>query len=239
MYNYNDQIFSDLEFFEDSEVRLIKSNVDDASVAMAAWVSTYGAEAETRLQDKDKVTGLIKYLMRNQHETPFENAGSITMYVKTPMFIGEEHLRHRIGWSYNKISGRYSEFKPHFYLPPTDRPLIQTGKVGNYTFEVGDMEMAAITRTTIMENSETAWSRYTMLKDAGVANEVARMVLPSNLMTEYYCTCNPRSLMHFLNLRTAPNAMLEIRSVANKMQKILAKEMPITYAAFKENNGII
>lgn len=232
------QFYTDVVFLEDSDVRLVKSNVDDASVAMAAWVSTYGVEAEERLKDTKRVEGLIKYLMRENHETPFENAGSMTWFIKTPMDIGEEHLRHRIGWSYNKISGRYAELPNEFYLPPVSRPLVQTGKVGNYTFAPGEDSMVAITRATIMENSQTAWTRYQTLKQAGVANEVARWVLPSNLMTQYYATCNPRSLMHFLKLRLAPNAKQEIQSIARKMEDAWAKEMPMTYAVWKEVNGL-
>lgn len=228
--------YTDINFLENSEVRLIKSNLDDESVAMAAWVSTYGQEAEERLKDKPKVAGLINFLMRERHETPFENAGSITFFVKTPMDIGEEHLRHRIGWSFSKISGRYSELPAEFYLPAPSRPLVQRGKVGQYDFTDGGLDMAAITRAAIMENSQAAWTRYQTLKQAGVANEVARWVLPSNLMTQYYCTCNARSLMHFLDLRTAPNAKLEIQEVARKMETFFEQEMPLTHAAWKANN---
>lgn len=229
------ELFTKVEFLEDVEVRLIKSNVDDASVAMAAWVSTYGVDAEERLNDRGRVEGLIKYLMRERHETPFENAGSMTFFFKVPMDIGEEHLRHRIGWSFNKISGRYAQFPPEFFLPPVRRPLIQTGKVGNYKFVPGPDDLVAITRANLMDNSIASWNRYMALKEAGVANEVARWVLPSNLMTQYYATCNPRSLMHFLGLRSAPNAKAEIQAVANKLEEIWAKEMPLTHAAWVEN----
>ena len=223
-----------LNYFEDSEVRLIKSNVDDESVALSAWVSTYGAEAEERLSST-RVPGLINYLMREKHETPFENAGSITFYCKTPIFIAREHFRHRIGWSYNEVSGRYSELKPHFFLPPVGRPLIQYGKVGEYTFKPGTIEQEETVRESLVEASEAGWKNYVTMKDAGVANEVARMALTTNWMTEYYCTCNPRSLLHFLNLRTASNAQQEIQSLAGKMENIFKDLMPLTYQAWKDN----
>lgn len=227
------ELITDVNFFEDSEVRLVKSNCDDDAVALAAWVSTYGLEADERLSNRPKVEGLINYLMRENHETPFENAGSLTFYIKTPIFVAREFFRHRIGWSYNEISGRYAQFEPNFYLPPVTRPVIQTGKVGNYTFEPGEDDIQIVlSRTAVMENSQEAWVRYMTLKEAGVANEVARMVLPVNLMTEFIATCNPRSLMHFLGLRTAPNALLEIRSVANQMEKLWQPTMPITHEAY-------
>lgn len=227
---------SQINFMEESTVRLIKSNVDDASVALAAWVSTYGGDAEERINNSERITGLINYLMRNKHETPFENAGSMTFYVQTPIFVQREAFRHRIGWSYNEMSGRYAEYQPNFYIPSFERPLQQIGKVGNYTFESGTIEQQDTVRKNYQTQSVSAWNSYLYMKNAGIANEVARGVLPTNLMTQYYCTCNPRSLMHFLSLRTADNALQEIQDVARKMETIFADAMPITYEAYKKWN---
>lgn len=220
---------SEIEFVTNSNVTLVQSNASDDMVAMAAWVSN-GLNQEDRLQDRKKVAGLINFLWRNKHLSPFEH-GQFTFLVDVPLFVAREWHRHRT-MSYNEISGRYTEMQPRFYVPWVGRPFVQTGKIGNYQFEDGDIQTRQMLKAHIMENSRAAWNSYLALKERGVANEVARMVLPVNLMTQFYATVNPRNLLHFLSLRNDPQALYEIRQAAVLAENILSVQMPLTYAAY-------
>lgn len=232
----------DVKFFTDSEVQLIKTNSTDQDVARAAWVSTLGEDAVD--YDSSRQNGLISYLMRDRHGSPFEH-GSFTFFVKTPLFVRSEFHRHRVGWSYNEESGRYSQMKPHFYTIPEGRNLTQSGKPGHYIFAPGTAAQHNLTKGIQINSSITAYSEYQVLLNAGVAKEVARMHLPLNLMTSFYATCNARSLMHFLGLRTKDDAakfpsnpQFEINQVASKMEVEFAKQMPVTYAAWLDNGRV-
>lgn len=135
--------------------------------------------------------------------------------------------------SYNEISGRYSELPLDFYLPDPGRPLQQTGKAGNYSFVEGTYSQKRQVAGDIMRENTRAAKAYQGMLKAGVAKEVARMVLSVNTYTRFYTTMNTRNLMHFLDLRTHPTALYEIRAVANQMENIFSKKMPVTYAAWK------
>lgn len=219
-----------IEFVNNSTVELVQSNASDEMVAMAAWVSN-NLNDESRLEDKTKVQGLINFLYRQHHSSPFEH-GQFTFKVVTPIFVAREFMRHRT-MSFNEMSGRYTEMKPIFYVPAPDRPIVQSGKIGSYRFVPGDTHQTIHVAEALQNSSELAWERYIALKNSGVANEVARMVLPVNIMTEFYATVNPRNLMHFLDLRTDQQALHEIREVANKMEDIFSQQMPMTYKAYK------
>lgn len=217
-----------VEFFNGSQVELVQSNASDDMVAMAAWVSN-GLDQETRLEDKAKVAGLIKFLYRNRHMSPFEH-GQFTFKITTPIFVAREFHRHRTQ-SYNEVSGRYSEMKPRFYVPSSSRPVVQKGKIGAYTFEP-DENVNQEVINVLMAGAERQWEDYLYLKSIGAANEVARMALTINLFTEFYATVNPRNLMAFLDLRTDKQALYEIRDVADQMELVLKTQMPLTYAAY-------
>lgn len=230
----------DLEFREDVTVDLVQVMASDLQVARAAWVSTKGVDAR---ESEGQIGGLINYLMRERHGSPFEH-NMFTWLIEGPMNMGEEHLRHRAGWSYNKWSGRYSAMRPIFYRPAKTRRVKQEGKPGAYKF-VEDTEASAEARYAITVNSAAAWGLYEQQRAAGVANEVARNVLPSNIFTSYYATCNARSLMHFLGLRTeredatfVSRPLWEIQLVADKMEALFAEQMPITYTAWNNNGRV-
>lgn len=222
-----------VEFFSESNVELVQSNATDDMVAMAAWVSN-GLNDEERLADYDKVAGLINFLYRNRHMSPFEH-GQFTFKITTPIFVAREFHRHRTQ-SYNEVSGRYSEMKPRFYVPSTVRPVVQKGKIGAYSFEADEVVNQEVINV-LMAGAERQWEDYLYLKSIGAANEVARMALTINLYTEFYATVNPRNLMAFLDLRTDPQALYEIREVADKMETILATQMPLTYKAYVSQKG--
>jgi thymidylate synthase (FAD) len=231
-------------FRDDMSVELVKSSASDADVIWAARVSTAGDKSlEDVGADAAKSEGLINYLARERHGSPFEHT-SMTFFISAPIFVFREFMRHRIA-SYNEESGRYRELKPVFYIPSKERKLVQIGKAGAYTFVDGTPEQFDMTVAAIKETCILAYKNYQKLLDAGVAREVARAVLPVTLYSSMYVTMNARALMNFLSLRTAREGshfpsypQREIEMVAEKMEAHFAKLMPITYGAFQKSGRI-
>ena len=221
-----------INYVDRSTVELIQTNASDDLVCMAAWVSFDQDKAE-RLKNEKGKAGLINFLLKNKHNSPFEH-GQFTFRVTTPLFVRSEHHRHRTQ-AYNEVSGRYTKYDMEFYLPANTRPLQQEGKAGAYSFVAGTNEQYAVMQASHRRVIETAVEEYHRQLDFGIAKEVARMVLPPSLMTKYYATVNPRNLMAFLELRTDPTALHEIRDVANQMEDIFKDTMPLTYNAWKDN----
>jgi thymidylate synthase (FAD) len=229
----------DIKFRSDMTVELINSMASDSAVVMAARVSTGGSASE----DPSKDAGLINYLMRDRHGSPFEH-NAFTFFIEAPIFVFREFMRHRIA-SYNEESGRYKELAPVFYVPGDDRKLVQVGKPGAYTFEDGDYAQVRGTQSLTRLASERSYELYKKMLDDGIAREVARGVLPVNTYSSMYVTMNARSLMNFLSLRTAREdthfpsfPQREIEMVAEKMEEFFAKKMPITYATFNKNGRV-
>lgn len=239
---------SEIEFRSDVTVELVRSNASDADVLFAARVSTQGEqtldsamEQGAEVQKRDQ--GLINYLMRDRHGSPFEH-NSMTFYVQAPIFVFREFMRHRIA-SYNEESGRYRELRPVFYVPGPDRKLIQVGKPGAYDFEDGTAEQTALVEQETMAVTRAAFESYQRMLEAGVAREVARIVLPLNIYSSMYVTMNARSLMNFLSLRTKREGthfpsfpQREIEMVAEKMEAFWAELMPLSYSTFNENGRV-
>ena len=220
------------KFVNESTVKLYKTNASDLDVARAAWVSQ-SAEADTKSAEPGRVEGLINFLYKNRHMSPFEH-GQFTFYVRTPLFVAREFQRHRT-FSFNEISGRYTQMEAEFYIPKADRPLRQTGKVGNYLFATGSyLQRKIVEHGLRLSNSRWAEQYQRRLK-AGIAKEVARMDMPLNTMTTFWATVNPRNLMHFLDLRTDPTALYEIREVAGSMEEAFKETMPLTWKAWNNN----
>ena len=234
----------EIVFREDMSVELVKSSASDADVIWAARVSTAGDKSlEDVGGDASKSEGLINYLARERHGSPFEHT-SMTFFISAPIFVFREFMRHRIA-SYNEESGRYRELKPVFYIPSKERKLVQIGKAGAYTFVDGTPEQYEITVKSIKEICVLAYENYQKMLDAGVAREVARAVLPVTLYSSMYVTMNARALMNFLSLRTSREGshfpsypQREIEMVAEKMEAEFAKLMPITYGAFQKSGRI-
>ncbi|MEY3163245.1 MAG: hypothetical protein RI887_69 [Actinomycetota bacterium] len=224
----------EIVFRDDMSVELVKSSASDADVIWAARVSTAGDKSlEDVGADAAKSEGLINYLARERHGSPFEHT-SMTFFISAPIFVFREFMRHRIA-SYNEESGRYRELKPVFYIPNKDRKLVQIGKAGAYTFVDGTDEQYKVTVESIKETCNLAYKNYQKMLAAGVAREVARAVLPVTLYSSMYVTMNARALMNFLSLRTAREGshfpsypQREIEMVAEKMEAEFAKLMPIT-----------
>jgi thymidylate synthase (FAD) len=207
-------------------VRLDGAMADDLAVVNGARVSF--ARLRTELDEADK--GLIRFLMRERHATPFEHA-VFRFHVRCPIFVAREWVRHR--WSsFNEFSMRYARATDDFYVPEAEDVRTQVGKPGAYSFDPVDPELAETTREELRAVYETAYATYERLVEQGVARELARAVLPVGAYTEFYWTVNARALMNFVSLRAADTAQREIRRYADAVEHFLAEKMPITYEAF-------
>jgi thymidylate synthase (FAD) len=211
-------------------VRLDAAMADDLSVVNAARVSF----ARRREDVDDADAGLIRFLMRDRHGTPFEH-NAFRFHIRCPIFVAREWFRHRIG-SFNEFSMRYAKATDDFYVPEADDVRSQVGKPGAYSFEPVDPELAERTREELQAVYDTAYATYTRLVEQGVARELARSVLPVGAYTEFYWTVNARALMNFVSLRAAETAQREIRRYAEACESFLAEQMPITHAAFVAND---
>lgn len=234
-----------IELRGDVSVELVKHSAADSDVLFAARVSTVGEQSLDELgKDPERSKGLINYLMRDRHGSPFEH-NSMTFFISAPIFVFREFMRHRVGWSYNEESGRYRELQPVFYVPDASRKLVQQGRPGKYVFVEGTEEQRDLVTGAMEESYLASYRTYQEMLAAGVAREVARAVLPVGLFSSMYATCNARSLMHFLGLRTQHELakvpsfpQREIEMVGEKMEVEWAKLMPLTYAAFNANGRV-
>ena len=216
-------------------VRLDAAMADDVSVVNAARVSFARNDADkSELSEADK--GLINFLMRERHGTPFEH-NSFRLHIKCPIFVAREWFRHRIG-SFNEFSARYSEVPNEFFVPVVDEVRGQVGKPGAYSFEPLEPEIAKDVTTWIADWNDQSYALYKEMIEAGVAKELARVVLPVSMYTQFYWTVNARALMNFLSLRTHETAQYDIRQYANAVYEIVAAEMPVTFEAWEKNGRI-
>ncbi|WP_209311157.1 FAD-dependent thymidylate synthase [Streptomyces spiramenti] len=226
-------------------VELVKHSASDSDVLWAARVSTAGEQSlEEVTKDPERSKGLINYLMRDRHGSPFEH-NSLTFFISAPLFVFREFHRHRVGWSYNEESGRYRRLDPVFYVPAEERKLVQQGRPGKYEFVPGTPEQHKLVGEAMAESYRQSYAAYQEMLEAGVAREVARATLPVGLYSSMYATCNARSLMHFLGLRTQHEQakvpsfpQREIEMVGEQMEHHWASLMPLTHAAFNANGRI-
>lgn len=217
-------MFSMIKVLDHGFVKLDECMASDLSVVNSARVSF--AQQQDAMDARGE--GLINFLLREQHGTPFEH-NSFRFHVRAPLFVVREWQRHRIG-SFNEESGRYSQLERLFYVP--DYVRTQVGKPGAYTFEpVGDVQ-AEITKSRLRRVAEHAFDEYEEMVAEGVAREVARMCLPLSTYSQFFWTVNARSLMNFVRLRNSPEAQYEIREYAAAVESFFAGEMPVTHSAF-------
>jgi thymidylate synthase (FAD) len=218
----------ELLVFDHGFVRLDAAMADDLSVVNGARVS-FAVRKEV-MDERDK--GLIRFLMRDRHGSPFEH-NSFRFHIRAPIFVAREWFRHRVG-SFNEESARYHKLKSDFYVPAADAVRSQVGKPGSYSFEPVDQALAEDARATLRRIYAQLYDEYQALIDKGVAKELARAVLPFGIYTQFYWTLNARSLMNFLSLRNSINAQYEIRTYAEAVERLFASRMPVTYACFEE-----
>lgn len=245
----------------------------DSDIARAAWVSTgkeghrpkFQSVAESGVSVADqidqtkeydaRVQGLINYLVKNRHGSPFEH-GSLTVYVHAPLFVWREWHRHRIGFSYNEESARYKTLDPVFYLPQYDRPMMKVNgwKPGRPKFKTvedhfTDQHDAADVYEQLCDNLTESYilgyKMYMKNLELGVDPGLARDCLPVGIYSSCWVTCNPRSIMSFLSLRVQSEdstfrsyPLYEIDVAAQKLEEIFSRYWPATYQAFVDNGRV-
>lgn len=206
----------------------------DLTIANNARVSFNQNSQE--LGDSEK--GLIKFLMKNRHGSPFE-APTFRFDIKLPLFVVREWHRHRVGHSYNEQSARYSVIKSEGYLPKRDDIRIQVGKPGAYTFErVEDDSQAQTYIEAVSDSYASSFSAYQFLIEEGFAKELARVVLPVGMYTRMKWTTNLRAILHFLSLRNSEHAQREIRAYAEAVEEMVARIAPVALQAFIDNGRV-
>ena len=205
-------------------VRLVDFMGGDLAVVQAARVS-FGQETKGDELDRK----LINYLMKHEHGTPFEMA-VFKFHVKAPIFVIRQWFRHRIG-SYNEISYRYVEVTEEFYVP--NKLRAQDPKNRQASFPGSFTEEQNIQGIDLIKDAhKEAYERYEKLLSMGVAREVARIVLPVSMYSQFYVTYNARSLMNFVRLRMGGGAQYEIKLYAAALNQIFREKMPWSYDAF-------
>lgn len=191
-------------------VKLIDHMGDDTSVVRAARIC-HASQPGNEERDKQ----LIEFLMKSGHGTPFEHV-VFTFHVKCPIFVARQWMRHRIA-SYNELSGRYTEYEEEFYIPARER--------------LNEKAIETFERTY-----KLCYEAYQNLIESGVRRELARLVLPVSLYTQFIWTVNARSLMNFLSLRADSHAQWEMQQYALAVAEIFKSVCPKTYEAFVKHS---
>lgn len=240
---------SRIEFKSNVTINVIQQMGSDAHLASAAWVSTTSEDGLKRATEKpEDVEGVIRYLIKHRHGTPFEHS-AITFYVHAPIFVWREWHRHRIGFSYNEESGRYKQLEPVFYVPDRERPMMKVDdwKPGRPKFtRCEDDEIYIDLCQNLTRVYVQAYDAYEANLSLGIDPGLARDCLPVGIYSGCWVTCNPRSLMSFLSLRThePDRAMFvsyplwEIELAARACEECLKLGWPITHKAFCENGRV-
>ena len=212
-------------------VRVVDYMGDDAAICQAARVS-YGKGTKSVQNDE----GLIRYLMRHWHSTPFEMC-EVKLHVKLPVFVARQWIRHRTA-NVNEYSARYSILDREFYIPAPEHIAAQSvvNNQGRGAALTGDE--AARVLDILKTDSERSYDNYhAMISDdgqQGLARELARMNLPANIYTQWYWKVDLHNLLHFLRLRADAHAQYEIRVYADAICSVVADWVPFAYAAFED-----
>lgn len=242
---------------------------DDSRILSAARASTRGATSADEVAfTPNELAGTINYLMKHRHGSPFEH-GCLTVFVHAPIFVWREWHRHRIGFSYNEESGRYKTLDPVFYVPDADRPMLKVDgwKPGRPKFlKCKDSETVLEIHANLEKSYALAYQTYQDNLALGIDPGLARDCLPVGIYSSCWVTCNPRSIMSFLSLRThSPEGIKsthrwedeqgnvqefeyakgnlsyplhEIEAAARQLESIFEQCWPITYKAWIDNARI-
>ncbi|MBW8309668.1 MAG: FAD-dependent thymidylate synthase [Candidatus Paracaedibacteraceae bacterium] len=232
-------LFDAIPLLDHGFIRLIDYMGDDAAIVQAARVS-YGKGTKKISEDQ----GLINYLMRHRHSTPFEMC-EIKFHVKLPIFVARQWIRHRTA-NVNEYSARYSILDKEFYIPRPEHMAAQS-KVNNQgRGDVLEGARAGKIMQLLKEDADRAYDHYQLMlnetetgdkiddNEEGLARELARMNLPVNFYTQWYWKVDLHNFMHFLSLRADPHAQYEIRVYAEAMLEVMKKWVPLTYQAFMD-----
>lgn len=220
---------------------LLASLASDLDVVNSARVSQ-GKHSDTFEHPGD--TRLIKYLMSRRHGTPFEH-NYFRFHVVVPIFAQRDWMRHRVGHSFNEVSTRWQDMDALGVYEP-DLLREQIGRPHEYLFEDFDPATASLVakarhaqrRRYLIRSQQKAMKRYKRMLKRGYAREQAMATLPMGTYTEFYWSCNARSLMHFLGLRTGESVRKEIRQVCTQIERSFQAEMPVTYEAFVDSGRV-
>mgnify|MGYP000449801753 CR=1 FL=1 len=228
-------LYQALPVLDHGFVRVVDYMGDDSAVVQAARVS-YGRGTKRKTEDQ----GLINYLMRHRHSTPFEMC-EIKLHVKLPIFVARQWIRHRTA-NINEYSARYSILDKEFYIPEPEHLAAQSSNNRQGRADVLQGEYAQKVLDIFRNDAEQTYQNYEYLLNeddqdpsrSGLARELARMNLPVNFYTQWYWKIDLHNFMHFLSLRADPHAQYEIRAYAEVMLDILKRWVPFTYGAFMD-----
>lgn len=220
---------------EHSFVRLVDSMprtafLGDNAIVDAARVSIAGVDVRPKSAD----VKLIRYLYENKHTSPFEQV-RYKFHVRLPIFVARQWIRHRTG-SFNEESARYGKLRGDFYVPTVERLMAggQAKKNKQGSGEAIPQELAEKLRRELVAYSHGGYAAYENLLDAGLARELARMVLPVNIYTQWYWTTDLHNLMHFLRLRLHEHAQWEVRQYAEAILPMANHIAPVAMSCFKD-----
>ena len=211
----------------DAMPRLVPEGLTaDSAIVQSARVS-YGQG--TKMVSEDR--GLVRYLMRHHHSTPFEMV-EFKFHIAMPIFIARQWIRHRTA-NVNEYSARYSIMPDRFYRPSIDNVRKQSKsnrQGGEGPIDAGTAEEFL----QLLENAEANYQKYIELTEKGVAREIARAVLPVSVYTEWYWKCDLHNIFHFLSLRMDPHAQIEIQDYAKAMYELIKPIVPVACEAFED-----
>ena len=225
------QLYNAIPVLDHGFIRVVDYMGDDAAICQAARVS-YGKGTKSVQNDE----GLIRYLMRHWHSTPFEMC-EVKLHVKLPVFVARQWIRHRTA-NVNEYSARYSILDREFYIPAPEHIAAQSVVNNQGRGEALTGAEAARVLDILKTDSERSYDNYqAMISDdgqRGLARELARMNLPANIYTQWYWKVDLHNLLHFLRLRADAHAQYEIRVYADAICSVVADWVPFAYAAFED-----
>jgi len=224
-----EKMFTPIECLDHGFVRLVDYMGDDSAIVQAARVS-YGAGTKKMRQDR----GLIRYLLRHRHTTPFEMC-EIKLHVKLPIFVARQWIRHRTA-NVNEISARYSVLDNEFYLPSPEHLAVQSTNNKQGRGEALTEAQSAMVLEMLKRDATQAYQTYSELlgEEVGLARELARMNLPVNWYTQWYWKVDLHNLLHFLALRMDAHAQYEIRVFADAIGSLVQDWVPHVWEAFQD-----
>ena len=224
-----EKMFTPIECLDHGFVRLVDYMGDDSAIVQAARVS-YGAGTKKMRQDR----GLIRYLLRHRHTTPFEMC-EIKLHVKLPIFVARQWIRHRTA-NVNEISARYSVLDNEFYLPSPEHLAVQSTNNKQGRGEALTEAQSALVLEMLKRDATQAYQTYSELlgEEVGLARELARMNLPVNWYTQWYWKVDLHNLLHFLALRMDAHAQYEIRVFADAIGSLVKDWVPHVWEAFQD-----
>jgi thymidylate synthase (FAD) len=225
------RLYDPVPVLDHGHVRVIDYMGNDAAIVQAARVS-YGAGTKATRDD----AGLIRYLMRHHHSTPFEMC-EIKLHVKLPVFVARQWIRHRTA-NVNEYSARYSILDREFYIPEPSHLAAQSTTMNQGRGETLEPPEAARVLAILREDSARCYDHYESMlsteNQQGLARELARMNLPANIYTQWYWKTDLHNLFHFLHLRADPHAQYEIRAYAEAICDIVKDWVPAAWSAFED-----